>query len=136
MKLYALGARSAMLSGRLPAAAQTLAQLQQRLHWSAAQDSAIEERVAAILATVQARGPAGLGAAIQDLLEERLPIIEWDYIGVPPGPLLKYLVLHDSIPAMGEVSVSIEPGYTAGGSRAARRIVRRGAQPLRPRGRA
>ena len=31
MKLYALGARSAMLSGRLPAAAQTLAQLQQRL---------------------------------------------------------------------------------------------------------
>jgi hypothetical protein len=55
-------------------------------------------------ATVQARGPAGLGAAIQDLLEERLPIIEWDYIGVPPGPLLKYLVLHDSIPAPMDVS--------------------------------
>lgn len=31
MKLYALGARTAMLSGRLPAAAQTLAQLQNRL---------------------------------------------------------------------------------------------------------
>ena len=36
------------------------AQLQQRLHWSAAQDSAIEDRVAAILADVQARGDAAV----------------------------------------------------------------------------
>ena len=36
------------------------AQLRERLHWSAAQDSAIEERVAAILADVQARGDAAV----------------------------------------------------------------------------
>ena len=36
------------------------AQLQQRLHWSAAQDSAIEARVAAILADVRARGDAAV----------------------------------------------------------------------------
>ena len=41
-------------------AADFAAQLQQRLHWSAAQDSAIEARVAAILADVQTRGDAAV----------------------------------------------------------------------------
>ena len=52
-----LTARPALLSTTSATFEQDFAQ---RLHWSAEQDAAIEERVAAILADVQQRGDAAV----------------------------------------------------------------------------
>jgi uroporphyrin-3 C-methyltransferase len=83
MKLYALGARSAMLSGRLPAAAQTLAQLQQRLPQYFDRNSRDYRRVDTQLGAIRALLESGSSEAPQAqnsihalaLLNERLSAV-------------------------------------------------------------
>lgn len=83
LKLYALGARTAILSGRLPQAQQTLAQLQSRLPRYFQSHSADYRRVDTQLAAVRAQLGAGSNAAPQAqasinaiaLLNERLSAI-------------------------------------------------------------
>lgn len=83
LKLYALGARTAILSGRLPQAQQTLAQLQERLPRYFQSHSADYRRVDTQLAAVRAQLGTGSSAAPQAqasinaivLLNERLSAI-------------------------------------------------------------
>ncbi len=83
LKLYALGARTAILSGRLPQAQQTLQQLQQRLPRYFQSGSADYRRVEKQLAAVRAQLGGGSNVAAQAqasinaiaLLNERLSAI-------------------------------------------------------------
>ncbi len=83
LKLYALGARTAILSGRLPQAQQTLLQLQNRLPRYFQSGSADYRRVEAQLAAVRAQLGGGSSVAPQAqasinaiaLLNERLSAI-------------------------------------------------------------
>ena len=95
LKLYALGARTAMLSGRLPQAQQTLAQLQSRLPRYFQSQSAAYRRVDAQLSTVRAQLGSGSSAAPQAqasihaiaLLNERISAIPLTASLPKPSPI-------------------------------------------------
>lgn len=91
LKLYVLGARTAVLSGRLPQAQQTLAQLQGRLPRYFQSHSRAYQRVDAQLAAVRAQLGAGSSLAPQAqtsihaiaLLNERLSALSLNATSVP-----------------------------------------------------